>query len=132
MNKEQYLLTCIAEEASEVVKDATKAIRFGLHDKNPTAYANNAANIVQELTELIALVEYAGKEGYIDITLLNNEETKKQKIKKYLKYAEYARQCGRLDLDWFSDSPTQICPNKNVNGICPHHNLQCSYPDCES
>lgn len=129
MNEQQYLLTCIAEEASEVVKDATKAIRFGLYDMHQdNGNIPNAVRLIQELNELIALVELAGKKSYLDLSMLNDPVIKNNKIMKYEKYAEYARQNGTLDINW-DKLFAKKCSYKNVNGVCMTN--KCIYPDCE-
>lgn len=129
MNEQQYLLTCIAEEATEVTKDATKAIRFGLYDFNEhNGNVPNAQRLIQELNELIALVELAGSKGYLDLSMLNDQVVKNNKIMKYEKYAQYARDCGTLDIDC-DKIPKKICADKNINGVCNIRN--CTYPRCE-
>ena len=35
MNKVEYFLTCLNKECSEIIKDCSKALRFGLNDKSP-------------------------------------------------------------------------------------------------
>lgn len=35
MNKQEYLLQCLAEEASEVVQAVSKCLRFGLNNEWP-------------------------------------------------------------------------------------------------
>lgn len=34
MNTTKHLLTCLAEESSEIIKDVSKSLRFGLDDRN--------------------------------------------------------------------------------------------------
>lgn len=74
LSREQYLLTCLAEEASEVgeeaaklVKRATKAIRFGLEEVQQGQDKNNIERIAKviglmcyELNDLIAILEELG------------------------------------------------------------------------
>ena len=37
--------------------------------------------------------------------------------------------------DWLSIKGTfrkrKVCDNKNENGDCPHHNIHCTWPNCE-
>ena len=35
MNREEHLLTILSEECAEVIKDVSKALRFGLDDYPP-------------------------------------------------------------------------------------------------
>jgi len=56
MNKQEYLLTCIAEEASEIIKETSKINRFGAR----TEYRDNempVTRLIREFTELCSLMD---------------------------------------------------------------------------
>lgn len=57
MSVEQYLLTCLAEECTELAKAATKAIRFGLDDVWQGKPTTNRADIREEYNDILALIE---------------------------------------------------------------------------
>lgn len=59
MNKVQYYLNKINQECSEVIKDSTKAMCFGVHSKDPSSeYADdNITNVVHEVYDVIAAFE---------------------------------------------------------------------------
>jgi len=103
-NEEQYLLTCLAEEASEVaeeacklVKRATKALRFGLQeiqegqDKTNLERMVDVINLISyELNDLIAVLEVLNHND-LELLGLNNRSqiaAKKEKLKKYMQLSK--------------------------------------------
>ena len=64
MTREQYLLTCLAEECGEVTQRATKAIRFGLDPdpRRPPEWrdVSNREGLERELGDLLAVGEMLG------------------------------------------------------------------------
>lgn len=90
MNKIEHLLTCLIEECSEVQKEATKALRFGLDDKYKCD-SHQAQKIVNEFADLLGVFEMLKDEGVVSI--LSKDEIdelihkKKQRVLKYMKYA---------------------------------------------
>ena len=87
MNRIEHLLTCLIEECAEVQKEATKSLRFGIHD----TYIGTVPQIERltlEICDLIAEFEMLESENIIpavDIDLLKRE--KKEKVAKYMEYA---------------------------------------------
>lgn len=95
MTRTEHLLVILAEECSEVAKNASKALRFGLTDREPGPYETNAERIVQEFHDLHAVVEMLMDEGaipkrYDGIAMIR----KREKVERFLKVSE---QCGTLD-----------------------------------
>ena len=90
MNREQHLLVILSEECSEVIKDVSKALRFGLKDGYPKSNKTNSDNISSELTDLFAVVAMLVKEGCIkEPNWKENGFLKKiKKIEKYLLYSK--------------------------------------------
>lgn len=102
LSNEQYLLTCFAEEASEVgeeatklVKRATKAIRFGLEEVQDGQTLTNQERIadiiklmVTEINDMIGVAEELNIPNITDILqgIGNREQidAKKEKIAKYM------------------------------------------------
>lgn len=86
MNQERtnYLLTCLIEEAAEIIKEATKAQRFGLHDNYLPLTPEQ--RLKQEVNDLLAVREMLLDEG-LDIRkdreLL---EAKKRKVERTISY----------------------------------------------
>lgn len=65
MNITEHLLVCLAEEGSEVTKDATKSLRFGLQDRNvlDPAGPTNVERLVAELNDLLAVADMLAGHG---------------------------------------------------------------------
>lgn len=91
MNRQEHLLSCLAEECAEVGQCVSKALRFGLADAQPGQPLTNAERIVAEYTDLVAVMEMLVDEGILDLgseTLRNLAiGAKTAKIEKYLDYA---------------------------------------------
>lgn len=67
MNLTEYLLTCLAEEGSEVTKDSAKSLRFGLDDTNvlnPSGPANRE-RLIGELNDLLGVVSMLVDKGLL-------------------------------------------------------------------
>lgn len=95
MTKEQFLLTCIAEECCELGQRATKAIRFGLDEVQRNQDQTNAQRFVGELTDLTALVEMLTEDGRFPQITREGLDAKKDKFNKYLLYSA---ELGQVDL----------------------------------
>lgn len=91
MNSREHILTCISEECSEVQKEISKALRFGIDDINPETNIANRVAIARELNDLIAVVEMAVEFfELLDADIIENrfaKETKKSKVHHYMGYA---------------------------------------------
>lgn len=92
MNAIEHLLTCLAEEGSEITKDACKSLRFGLDDRNvlnPTG-PTNRERLVDELNDLEAVRLILIERGAIpkDWCDVSKIEAKQKKVLKFMEYAE--------------------------------------------
>lgn len=87
MNLNQYLLTKLAEEASEVTKIALKTQQFGFDEICPGKLATNAQRIHQELDDLQAAIEMLNDIGLGYIPNPLAIKAKKEKVVYYLKYS---------------------------------------------
>jgi len=91
MNREEHLLVILAEECSEVAKEAAKALRFGLSDKEPGQEKTNREKIATEFNDLFAVMHMLVDDGLIPeggMLSIDAIEAKKQKVEKYLKYSK--------------------------------------------
>ncbi|WOF75136.1 hypothetical protein QMT40_002799 [Parvibaculaceae bacterium PLY_AMNH_Bact1] len=84
VSREEYLLTCLSEEAAEVIQRASKAIRFGLDSTEPAQTHTNRERLCGELTDLLAIVAMLNDE--CALAHAHNSELIKAKIDKVDKY----------------------------------------------
>jgi len=107
MQATEYLLTCLAEEAAEIVKDSCKSLRFGLDDvythidaegveviKNEMG--TNRDRLIAELNDLAGTVRLLQEYGIIPEQWGNNDK-QKAKIEKLRRYSKYSKKVGALD-----------------------------------
>lgn len=97
MNSVEHLLTCLAEEGVEIAKDVSKALRFGLDDRNvlnpdgPT----NRERLVDELNDLMAAVDILVERRILPLGWLDPDKKWKKKAK-VVKFMDYAVSKGAL------------------------------------
>lgn len=95
MNKVQYLLCKLAEEASEVSQIALKSQQFGLEETYIDE--SNRERICNELNDLLGVVEVLNKYGlhyYPDEVAIKNKEIKMEN------YFKYSKECNQTQGDW--------------------------------
>jgi NTP pyrophosphatase (non-canonical NTP hydrolase) len=98
MNRTEHLLACLAEECTEVAKECTKAMRFGLEDNYDGT--TPAEKIVHELVDILAVYHILVESGALKNPWENMDEFEQTvdiKCKKVEHYMEYARARGTLD-----------------------------------
>lgn len=95
MNKQEYLLSCLAEECNEIAQRVSKALRFTLEECQPGQDLSNGHRITQELIDLLGVVETLVDEDIIEDPkkFRDGIEIKKAKIEKYM---AYSRKVGAL------------------------------------
>jgi len=97
MNSKEHLLVCLSEEANEVAKDCSKALRFGIDDVNilyPSG-PTNRQRLIDELNDFMAVVCLLIQNGTLPDNWLSEEKTE-AKIKKIKKFLNYAQEVGTL------------------------------------
>ena len=112
MNRTEHLLTCLAEECTEVAKECCKALRFGLDDQitldpngpRGTEGPTNREKIVDEVRDLIGVLHLLVQEGELpDIGLSARcgglQVRIKHKGKRVEDYMRYAQRVGALQAD---------------------------------
>lgn len=97
MNKTEYLLVCLMEEAAEIQQIASKCLRFGLDNWHPDhPETDNLTELQRELTDFDA----------IRYLLCRNDVVRKEysgvwemtpKIQKVQHYMDVSRDCGTLE-----------------------------------
>lgn len=94
MNRTEYLLIQLASECNEVAHRVTKALHFGLDEKQAGQPFTNAQRIEQELTDLTAVVGLLQSNGVIEAD--HDVVAYEQKQDKVTRYMAYAREIGTL------------------------------------
>lgn len=102
MDRQQYLLTKLAEEASEVAQIALKTQQFGYDEKRPEQPFTNRERIHQELVDLITIVLMLNEETELGFNFDSEEEEggvsqSELKRAKVNKYYEYSRKLGEVE-----------------------------------
>lgn len=89
MNRQEHLLTILAEECAEVAQRASKALRFGLGEVQPGQSLTNAERIVGELADLFSVVSMLVDEEHINLCgSAAAEQAKRAKVEKFLQLSE--------------------------------------------
>ncbi len=92
MTKTEHLLVCLSEECAEVIKAVSKALRFGLNDRNPKGKTTNLQDIARELchttTVSLMLSNELGRDGVRLNPKTGEAKRKWAKVEKYMKYAQ--------------------------------------------
>ncbi len=95
LNREQYLITKLAEEASEIAQIALKAQQFGMDEICPKLPESNKQRIHKELNDLLGVVEMLNTEYNFDYR--PNDIEIAAKINKVNKYYGYSIDCGQVE-----------------------------------
>jgi len=98
MNKQDYLLTCLAEECGEVTQRVTKALRFGIDEVQKGQELTNAERLTNELTDIATLIEMLREECGLWLPVYTTSKilAKKERVKEYMKLSI---EQGRLEND---------------------------------
>lgn len=91
MNRTEHLLTCLAEECAEVAQRVSKALRFGLDERQADQPDDNAERIRMEMYDLLAVYRMLSEDDWtlpplhLDAELLDDLVAKKAaKIEKFM------------------------------------------------
>src|SRR5690606_37793985 len=105
MNIQEYLITSLNEEASEVAQQASKTLRFGIDDVYTTVKEDgghilhdspsNRFRLIEELNDLMGIVELLVEQGALPADWMSRDRIKAKK-KKVIRYMKYAREVGSL------------------------------------
>jgi hypothetical protein len=95
MKRKEHLLTILAEECNETAQRVSKALRFTLEEIQPGQELTNAERILEEFSQLYAMVEMLHDEGHLT-SILNESIIKKKKLA-VEKYLLHSKEVGTLD-----------------------------------
>lgn len=98
MNKFQYYLTKLAEEAGEIIKAALKTQQFGYKVIGPTGISyDNKQDCHNEINDLLAVIEILNEKHGFEFT--PNREAIEAKKKKMREFLNYSIGLGNVDKD---------------------------------
>ena len=91
MNKAEYLLVCLTEEAAEISQAVCKIQRFGPDNSETSTTKTNIEQLTTEVNDLVAILELLSEEGVILPNLYCKEqvELKKKKLKDWMVVSEH-------------------------------------------
>lgn len=95
MDREQYLMQCLAEEALEVAHRVSKLLRFGPHETQPGQPLDNVQRLVEEIQDFNTVRNLLVMRGSLPAGAF---DPSKAKIGKLIKYGEHSRQQGCLNI----------------------------------
>ena len=99
MNTQEHLLTVVMEECAELAQRCSKALRFGMNEKQPEQRYTNAERIKEEYIDLIGAIHTlsgAVPDFPFDSVAMSGSGGVTEKTAKIHRYMEYARECGTL------------------------------------
>lgn len=98
MNRADYLLSHLVQEACEFSIRCTKAQMFGLDEVQPEQSLNNAQRIVEEFNDLIAMIEECQRADLLPIMGERDWQARlSAKQRKAKHFRRYSRELGRLE-----------------------------------
>lgn len=95
MTRKEYLLLVLSEECNEVGQRVSKALRFGLDEKQQGQDLSNQDRLIQEFNDLITVMEMLNDEYFFD--RIYNDEQQIAKRKKIEKYFDYSVELGIVE-----------------------------------
>ncbi len=115
MTREQYILSCLAEECAEVQLIISKYNRFGgdsFHPNDPNKVPNKT-KLTQEIMDLMALIQAVGMNGLLDeSTPSEAEKCIQAKLNRLDGYMLISEELGTLQKD---PQPEDIKPLKALD-----------------
>lgn len=93
-----YLLGLLQEEASEIITETSKALRFGLHERYSPEYPTNMERVQNEVKDLLTIAEIMeDKYGFdfgVNIPDRNHGDMKREKL---VFYSGLSKHLGLLE-----------------------------------
>jgi hypothetical protein len=86
MNRDEHLLTTLAEECAEVAQRVSKGLRFGMSEVQPGQSLTNAQRITAELKDVWAMAIICAQAGLIPYPQpsIAEIERKRERVERYM------------------------------------------------
>lgn len=88
MDRREHLLTCLAEECTEVGQRVAKALRFGLDEIQSGQPLTNRQRIAEEYRDLVAVANILVEEGILAVHEMavrqKDVDAKRAKIERFM------------------------------------------------
>lgn len=88
MDRREHLLTCLAEECTEVGQRVAKALRFGLDEIQSGQPLTNRQRIAEEYRDLVAVANILVEEGILAVHEMavsqKDVDAKRTKIERFM------------------------------------------------
>ena len=94
ITEEEHYLIKLSEEASEIIKDVSKAMIFGLNDIDPNKNETNKQKIENEIADLLGVVDLLIFWGALDKEEIFSQEKRKAKQRKVSEWMDYSKELG--------------------------------------
>lgn len=97
MNTLKHILVNVGEEATEVAKEALKAVRYSIHSRNsisdPEKTKNHGENLVEEFYQLAGLIEHLQDKNLLPMfTQAEITEIKSAKINRMYENIQFCQE----------------------------------------
>lgn len=98
MNRDEYLLTCLAEECAEIQQRVSKALRFGLNEVQPGQGKTNKERLHDEVLDFLGVLDMLEQTALFpppnhDV-IRAAVAAKREKIEKFYTYSRF--ECGTI------------------------------------
>lgn len=99
MNREQYLLLKVAEEATAVAKEAMKCMQFGVYERFKDYEENNATRMLTGVKKLNAHVNFLQAELGNTQSVTYTTDEYSERLARTNQYARYSQHLGQVAWD---------------------------------
>ena len=96
LDREQYLLAKLVEEAAEVQQRALKMMQFGMNEIQAGQKLNNSQRLRLEIMDFLTIVDLMETEIYIDDLEAEGLHSAMKRVK-MAEYLELSRKLGRVE-----------------------------------
>lgn len=87
MTTREHLLTILAEECAEIAQRCSKALRFGLDEKQTGQPMTNGERIMEEVDDFAGVVRMLQERGELPLGRPDRVIAKQDRVRHFLKYS---------------------------------------------